>query len=263
MPVGTFVNSGDTILTSQHNPAMQDISQAITNSLSRNGLGGMLADLGMNNNRITDLAPGVNPGDAARMDQLGGVPVGIVFDYWGDIPPPGYMFPFGQELSRSEYADLFAVIGTSAGVGNGTTTFNLPDYRAVVSAGRADMGGSTKSLLSKYASTVMAAIFGVQEHTLTEAQMPGHNHGGGGSVSSVADHFHTTTGTPAASNGISEVRSNVFGGGNTQQSPSSFRVTDWAGGHTHTYSIPTVGGSTAHPNVQPTIICNKIMRVTV
>lgn len=58
------------MLVSQHNPAMQDIAQALTNSLSRDGRGPMLGPLAMGGNRISGIGPGIAPGDAATIDQI-------------------------------------------------------------------------------------------------------------------------------------------------------------------------------------------------
>jgi microcystin-dependent protein len=44
------------------------------------------------------------------------------------MPPPGYLPCNGSAVSRTTYADLFAVLGTHYGVGDGSTTFNLPNY---------------------------------------------------------------------------------------------------------------------------------------
>lgn len=62
-------------------------------------------------------------------------PVGSVIMYAGDTEPSGYMFCRGQAVSRSTYAALFTVIGTRFGTGNGTSTFNLPNYQATVPVG--------------------------------------------------------------------------------------------------------------------------------
>lgn len=255
LPSGTLVNEGDTVLPSQHNPAMLDIEQALTNSMTRNGSGQMTGNLPMNNNRITGMAAGVNPNDAVTVGQLGslGVPLGGVIDFWGDVPPTGYLFPYGQAVSREDYADLFAVIGTSAGSGDGSTTFNLPDYRAVVSAGRADMGGTIKSLLSDFAATTLGAIFGSQSHVLTTAQMPSHTHSG--STNSAGAHTHPinlyTSTQEQQLLQASTSRPGLRGTVNTGS----------AGAHTHSFTTNAQGSGQAHPNVQPTIICNKIMRV--
>lgn len=62
------------MLVSQHNPAMRDLEQALTNSLSRDGKGGMSGPLVMGGNPIRGIAPGVNPDDAATVGQLTQIP---------------------------------------------------------------------------------------------------------------------------------------------------------------------------------------------
>lgn len=70
LPLGTLVKAGDTVLVSQHNPAMQDIEQALTKSLARDGRGEMQAPLKMGGNRVTNMADGVDPSDAATVAQI-------------------------------------------------------------------------------------------------------------------------------------------------------------------------------------------------
>lgn len=55
--------------------------------------------------------------------------VGFVLPYYGETAPPGTLACDGSEISRAAYDELFAVLGTKAGAGNGSTTFNLPDLR--------------------------------------------------------------------------------------------------------------------------------------
>jgi microcystin-dependent protein len=57
------------------------------------------------------------------------VPKGTVFPFAGATAPAGYLICDGTTVSRTAYAGLFSVIGTSYGSGDGSTTFNLPDYR--------------------------------------------------------------------------------------------------------------------------------------
>lgn len=71
-----------------------------------------------------------------------GVETGTVQDFAGATVPAGYFLCYGQAVSRTTYAVLFAVIGTTYGAGDGSTTFNLPDLRGRVVAGKVDMGGS-------------------------------------------------------------------------------------------------------------------------
>ncbi len=54
---------------------------------------------------------------------------GTVLDFAGTTAPDGWLMCFGQAVSRTTYANLFAKIGTIYGAGDGSTTFNLPDCR--------------------------------------------------------------------------------------------------------------------------------------
>ena len=55
--------------------------------------------------------------------------VGFVLPYYGETAPPGTLACDGSEISREAYSELFDVLGTKAGAGDGSTTFNLPDFR--------------------------------------------------------------------------------------------------------------------------------------
>lgn len=57
------------------------------------------------------------------------MPPGLVLPYGGTSAPTGFLLCNGQAVSRTDYAALFAVIGTAFGSGNGSTTFNVPDLR--------------------------------------------------------------------------------------------------------------------------------------
>jgi microcystin-dependent protein len=251
LPAGTTVNTGDTLLVSQHNPPFQDVAQALSSSLDRDGKGGMRANLQMNGNKITGAAPGTDPTDVATVSQLpvgatSGVPIGAVIDYWGATPPADYLFAAGQAVSRTTYAALFAVIGTSAGAGDGSTTFNLPDYRGRVGAGRENMATPATTRLNTLSSSTLGASGGAQTHTLTEAQMPVHNH-------SVTDPGHSHTYTRP-----------VFALGNPTTTDSALASTSSATTNLATtgITIGNKGGGEAHNIVQPTIICQKIIRIS-
>jgi len=68
-----------------------------------------------------------------------GMPSGVVFPFAGTAAPYGYLICDGRAISRAEYPQLFLSIGTSHGQGNGSTTFNLPDYRGQFLRGRVDI----------------------------------------------------------------------------------------------------------------------------
>ncbi|MGB0562154.1 MAG: phage tail protein [Spirulinaceae cyanobacterium] len=57
------------------------------------------------------------------------LPTGTLISFAGTEPPSGYLAADGSAVSRSTYANLYSVIGTTYGEGDGSTTFNLPDFR--------------------------------------------------------------------------------------------------------------------------------------
>lgn len=253
LPSGTLVNSGDTILVSQHNPAMTDIATAIGNSLDRNGSGGMRAALNMGGNPIQNVGNGTNPTDVATVAQAsaGGVPVGVEMFYAGSVAPPDYMFEFGQAISRTAYADLFAAIGTTYGPGDGTTTFNLPDCRGVALVGKDDMGGTASGRLSNFLSTTLGAIFGSQSHTLASSEMPVHSHAA--TTDEQGSHSHTIQGRAGSDT------SGIYVGG--ASIVDNIKNTNVAGAHTHNITVNNAGGGAAHNNVQPSSVRNVIIKV--
>ena len=70
----------------------------------------------------------------ARLVQA--APVGEVSSFAGSSAPTGWLLCDGSAVSRTTYAALFAIIGTTYGVGNGSTTFNLPNLKGRVIVGR-------------------------------------------------------------------------------------------------------------------------------
>lgn len=256
LPVGYRATTGQKILASQHNPPLEDLASAMTASLPRAGSAPMLADLPMGGFKVTGLGDPTNQGDAVPFSFLQSyIPSGIILDYAGTTAPSGWLLAAGQAVSRSTYAPLFGAIGTRYGAGDGSTTFNLPDLRGRVTAGKDDMNGTAANRLTSAASGVAGATLGAaggtQTHTLTVAQMPAHGHG-------VNDpgHLHNWGNTARAF--AASILNGVFGifalGGST---PGDLNTTTSFTG----ISIQSAGSGQAHNNVQPTIITNKIIKV--
>jgi microcystin-dependent protein len=156
------------------------------------------------------------------------MPSGAIMDYAGSSAPSGWLLCFGQAVSRTTYADLFTALGTTYGSGDGSTTFNLPDLRGRVSAGKDDMGGTAASRLTSGGSgitgTTLGAAGGTQTHTLTTTEMPAHTH---------------SLGTTSS-----------CGGGNAGGS-----------GGGGAWNTGSTGGGGAHQNTQPTLVLNKIIKL--
>jgi microcystin-dependent protein len=73
---------------------------------------------------------------------------GLVLPFGGNTSPNGWLLCHGQAVSRNDFAGLFEVVGTTFGIGDGSTTFNVPDLRGRVAAGKDNMGGTAANRLN-------------------------------------------------------------------------------------------------------------------
>ncbi|MCT7467142.1 tail fiber protein [Aliarcobacter cryaerophilus] len=101
-----------------------------------------------------------------KLDLGGSVSIGSIETFAGVAAkiPEGYLLCNGQEVSRTTYKDLFDVIGTTYGAGNGSTTFNVPDLRGKFIRGN----GSTTINHGTYGNTThtSAALGATQGDTI-------------------------------------------------------------------------------------------------
>ena len=116
------------------------------------------------------------------------LPAGVMMPYAGPItvhadastatptsnqPPPGWLWCAGQAVSRTTYSALYTAIGTSAGAGDGATTFNVPDYRGRTFLGIDNMGGSDAGRLS--AANTLLGTGGAETITVGQTNLPNVN----------------------------------------------------------------------------------------
>ena len=64
------------------------------------------------------------------------LPIGAILPFGGTAAPLGTLFADGSAVSRTTYSDLFNAIGTSYGIGDGSTTFNIPNLNGRVTVGK-------------------------------------------------------------------------------------------------------------------------------
>lgn len=161
-----------------------------------------------------------------------GVPVGTILAHAANTPPTGFLECNGSNISRSTYATLFSTISTTFGVGDGSSTFALPDLRGQFIRGWANNG-----------STDASRVFG---STQTDQNK---------------NHTHTTDST-TLTGGIRKISEGFLAGGSatgvfTKTSDGNNSITgssstspvggvDFDGTHTHTISS-SGGGTEARP----------------
>lgn len=115
-------------------------------------------------------------------------PIGSVIPFAGSSAPTGWLLCFGQNVSRSTYANLFAVIGTTYGVGDNSTTFGLPDLRGRTVAGTDNMGGtSANRLTGNYVVNISTVVRATNVVTVTCSASHGLTVGNSVVVSGVTD----------------------------------------------------------------------------
>jgi microcystin-dependent protein len=144
----------------------------------------------------------------------------------------GWLKCDGTAISRSTYADLFAIIGTSFGAGDGTTTFNLPDARGRVLGTTGDGSGLT--------SRSLGSSVGSETHTLTADEMPVHSHG-------ITDPGHNHS---YVNNTNDQNTDNVFA---SEIAADQVDLSSTTGTSTTGITVNNAGGGLAHNNMQPTL----------
>lgn len=197
------------------------------------------------------------------------VPLGGIIDFAGSsVPSTAFAFPVGQAISRSgSFAPLFSLIGTTYGSGDGSTTFNLPDYRGRVAAGKDNMGGTTASRLTSTTMTPDGNTLGAtnsvggQTVTLGAGDIPTLTSTGSASLSAsvTSTNWVASNSNDSSGNAVSGGGSGLAVTGGTFGSVSKIASTGTASGSISTSY--TNNSQTSVPNVQPTILVNKLIRI--
>ena len=121
--------------------------------------------------------------DMEKAPALAGVPSGAIMDFAMTAVPAGWLQCDGAAVSRTTYAELFAAIGTAWGVGDGSTTFNLPDARGRYRA----MAGTDGTAVSKTFGQKIADLFKSHNHSGASQGAGGHGHYDSGHIPAAAD----------------------------------------------------------------------------
>jgi microcystin-dependent protein len=182
-------------------------------------------------------------------------PLGGGMLYFGGSAPNNYFtFANGAAISRTTYASFFALVGTAYGAGDGASTFNLPDLSGRVPAGRENVASRLTGAYFGGNSTVLGAVGGLESATLSVAQLPtGITSSGLNSISV------SSTVTDVLRGGTSDNFTSTAGSG---QFDSLTKNTITSTNPSQAIAVTSNNTSgAAHNNVQPTFICNFIIRI--
>jgi microcystin-dependent protein len=179
------------------------------------------------------------------------VPIGGIIDFSGSTAPnSSFVLPYGQAISRTTYSAYFTLVSTTYGVGDGSTTFNVPDLRGRVVAGKDDMGGSSANRLTDaddgLNGDTLGDTGGGETQTLVTGNLPAYTPAG--SVSTTLN-SQTTNGVWSSGAGVLNISAGAQYSVGGQAATSTFTGTAQG------------GTSTAFGVVQPTIILNKLLRI--
>jgi microcystin-dependent protein len=263
------------------NSDFSDIADAITGSLSRTGQGGMTSALGLSLSGFfytSDPDTGMNRSAAnTQVISCGGqdwtftstdvtapdgssllAMIGEAKIWCLPNAPSGYVFLFGQACTTTYPLWRAALIaaGNPFGTSGGDPLF--PDFRCLVPAGKGNMGGVDRGLLT--GSTVLGSAIGSELASISVAQLPVHTPAGSISTITPAGSVTTTitNGTNAAiiQGGGTQWGGGPIGVGANLVASSTFTGTPV----TPTFSGTSIGSGQNHANVQPTIVINYIAR---
>ena len=207
---------------------------------------------------------------ASTWSALGGVtttemPTGSVITWVGSpaSKPTGWLNCNGGAVSRTTYADLFAVIGTYFGAGDGSTTFNMPDFRglSLVGAVSANLGVAvgntaggkvwTYGSADPFTALTHSSDNAAHTHTFTDDSQGGHTHATNhtttatySSQTAASGHTHTYVGATSSDGHSHSVGNLAASVGTISMSTSLTNESAAATGHTHT--VGDISGGNAH-----------------
>jgi microcystin-dependent protein len=190
------------------------------------------------------------------------MPTGGIVPFAVSSAPTGWLLCDGAAVSRTTYATLFSAIGTTYGVGNGTTTFNIPNLKGRVPVGL-DSADTQFDALGETG--------GAKTHTLTTAEMPVHTHTQNSHNHTQNSHNHTQDAhNHRMSNNATLYRIEVGGGSSIllsgsgeaidTQNKTAINQAATATNQSATATNQNTGSGNAHNNLQPYIALNFIIK---
>ena len=139
--------------------------------------------------------------DGANLTGIEGIPTGCIIPWSDTSVPTGFLECNGQAVNRSTYATLFAIVATTYGAGNGSTTFNVPDLKDNVPLGRSNSAALASSGGANTVSSTGNVGGSTANATLTEAQLAAHTHSNANTLNNHLGPYANAVTRPGGSTG--------------------------------------------------------------
>lgn len=162
------------------------------------------------------------------LSPVAGVPTGALFQWLTNTAPTGYLLCYGQVVSTTTYAALYAVIAHTFASDPGGGNFTLPDLRGRLPLGQDDMGGSSANRVVSAQADSLGGVDGAETVTLDTTMIPAHTH-------------------------VMGTYGNTGGGQSGLRGSSVSDITSYT-------STASTGGGLAHNNMPPYITVNYIIK---
>lgn len=193
------------------------------------------------------------------------IPSGAIYDWPGTIAPAGYLFCFGQAISRVTYSTLFGLLSTTWGTGDGVSTFNLPDFRGRTRIGLDNMGGTAANRITNIKAASLNPTGGGAENTSAAGSVSGNAGTSGGtslSAAQMATLSYFTNLTSASPGATVNIGGGQSGGGLVGTDTTSISTN--AGNQAHTHAGGAISAAfTGSPvdTTQPWLALNVIIKI--
>lgn len=277
LPSVYLATNGEDATAAQHNTPLEDLAAGMNGLLLRSGVAAMTG--AFKGYVGTEAAPGIAFNGSSSLGFYktsngwgwsyngakviefgaggiiqGATPIGSGMDYWGTTAPAGWLFAYGQVLSQTTYAALYAVLGSTYNTGGeGTGNFRMPDKRDRASFGKSNMGGTSANRITDqtdgWNGDVLGDAGGLETSTIGQTHLP-------------AIKPAITIIDPGHAHNVA-FKQGVTGGGSAEElqaSPSdgAYATASSTTGISAAFTN-NLGSGTALNNLPPGIVCNYII----
>jgi len=198
--------------------------------------------------------------DGANLTGIEGIPTATIVPWSDSTVPSGFLECNGAAVSRGTYADLFAIVGTTYGSGDGSTTFNVPNLDDNVPIGRS----GNKNLASTGGANTVTATgnvgTNVTGNVATNTNVTSNASGGTANASlstaQLASHSHNQAGPQRPPNYANNFKATNSGGAANNNVNAGIRNAGSGSGHSHNLSVTVSSNASSSSNLSAAAASN-------